>query len=118
MLATASCSVRHAEEVAIVDVAGTIVLGDPTNLLRDTIRELVEHGHTRILLNLDKVEFIDSSGIATLVNALTYVRDHRGDVKLLNLRHNIHDLLQLTRLNTVFQIFDEERAAVSSFGRR
>lgn len=116
MVATAAASrVRIAHDIAVLDLSGSIVLGDPCNLLRDTIRDLVDKGTRRILLNFAQVDYIDSSGIAALVNSFSYIRDHNGDIKLLHLRNNIHDLLQLTRLNTIFDTFDDEPAALASF---
>ena len=115
MITTAGCNLRELKGVSILDLTGTITLGDGTELVRNTIRELIAKGRTRLLLNLDKVDFLDSSGIATLVNSYTYARERGASLKLLHLKSNIHDLLQITRLNKLFEIFDDEAAAVASF---
>jgi anti-sigma B factor antagonist len=115
MITTAACSLREVKSVSILDFSGTITLGDGTELVRHSIRDLIAKGRTNILLNLAQVDFLDSSGIATLVNSYTYAREHGARVKLLHLKANIHDLLQITKLNTLFDIFDDEAAAVASF---
>jgi anti-sigma B factor antagonist len=106
---------RQVDSVTVVDVAGRITLGDGSTLLRDTIRELVAKDEKRILLNLGEVSYIDSSGLGELVSAFTQVRKQGGDLKLLNLTRKVHDLLQITKLYTVFDVKDDEASAVKSF---
>jgi anti-sigma B factor antagonist len=86
-------------------------------VLRDTIRDLVGKGQKKILLNLGDVTYIDSSGIGELVSAFTAVRREGGELKLLNLTKKVHDLLQITKLYTVFDIKDDEATAIKAFGK-
>ena len=106
---------RQVNGITIVDLSGRITLGEGSVVLRDTIRDLVSKGNTKILLNLGDVTYIDSSGIGELVSAFTTVRNQSGELKLLNLTKKVHDLLQITKLYTVFDIKDDEAAAVQSF---
>ncbi len=106
---------RQVNGVSIVDLSGRITLGEGSVLLRDTVRDLIAKGEKKILLNLGDVTYIDSSGIGELVSAFTTVRNHGGELKLLNLTKKVHDLLQITKLYTVFDVKDDEAAAVGSF---
>ncbi|PYV62587.1 MAG: anti-sigma factor antagonist [Acidobacteria bacterium] len=106
---------RQVDGVSIVDCSGRITLGEGSVTLRDTVRELLSKGRKKILLNLGEVNYIDSSGIGELVSAFTTVRNQGGDLKLLNLTKKVHDLLQITKLYTVFDVKDDEAAAVKSF---
>jgi anti-sigma B factor antagonist len=108
---------RQIDGITIVDLSGRITLGEGSVVLRDTIRDLVSKGKTRILLNLANVTYIDSSGIGELVSAYTTLRNQGGELKLLSLTKKVHDLLQITKLYTVFDIKDEEAAAVQSFNK-
>ena len=108
---------RQMDGVTIVDMSGRITLGEGSVILRDTIRDLVGKGQKRILLNLGDVTYIDSSGIGELVSAFTAVRREGGELKLLNLTKKVHDLLQITKLYTVFDIKDDEAAAIKSFAK-
>ncbi|HEV8523589.1 MAG TPA: STAS domain-containing protein [Terriglobales bacterium] len=110
-------STRQVNGVTIVDLSGRITLGEGSVVLRDTVRELVGKGQKKILLNLGDVTYIDSSGIGELVSAFTTVRNQGGELKLLNLTKKVHDLLQITKLYTVFDVKDDEAAAVSSFAK-
>ena len=107
---------RQVDGVTSVDLSGRITLGEGSAVLRDTVRELIRKGQKKILLNLAEVSYIDSSGIGELVSAYTSLRNQAGDLKLLNLTKKVHDLLQITKLYTVFDIKDDEAAAVASFG--
>jgi anti-sigma B factor antagonist len=98
-------------------MSGRITLGEGSVILRDTIRDLVGKGQKKILLNLGDVTYIDSSGIGELVSAFTAVRREGGELKLLNLTKKVHDLLQITKLYTVFDIKDDEAAAIKSFAK-
>ena len=108
-------SIRQANGVTIVDCSGRIVLGDGSEILKDVVRELLSKGQKEIVLNLGGVNYIDSSGIGELVSAFTTVRKQRGDLKLLNLTKKVHDLLQITKLYTVFDVKDDEAGAIKSF---
>jgi len=106
---------RQAEDVIIVDLAGRLTLGEATGSVREAIRGLVAGGKKKILLNLASVSYIDSAGLGELVSAFTTVTNQGGKLKLLNLTQRVHDLLQVTKLATVFEFFDDEAAAVRSF---
>jgi anti-sigma B factor antagonist len=106
---------REVGAVTIVDLSGRISLGEGSALLRKTIRGLLEDGQTKILLNLGDVNYIDSSGIGELVSGFTAVRSRDGELKLLNLTKKVHDLLQITKLFTVFDVYTDEGSAVSSY---
>ncbi|PYV91065.1 MAG: anti-sigma factor antagonist [Acidobacteria bacterium] len=108
-------STRQVNGITIVDCSGRITLGEGSVVLKDAIRDLLSKGQKRILLNLGDVNYIDSSGIGELVSAFTTVRNQGGDLKLLNLTKKVHDLLQITKLYTVFDVKDDEAAAVKAF---
>src|ERR1700760_3598326 len=108
---------RQINGVTVVDMSGRITLGEGSVVLRDSVRDLVTKGQRKILLNLGDVTYIDSSGIGELVSAFTTVRNQGGDLKLLNLTKKVHDLLQITKLYTVFDVKDDEASAVASFAR-
>ncbi|MFB3777056.1 MAG: STAS domain-containing protein [Bryobacteraceae bacterium] len=106
---------RQVGDVSVVDVAGRITLGEGASALRETIRGLVAKDHKKIILNLSEVSYIDSSGIGELVSGFTTVTNHGGVLKLLGLTKRVQDLLQITKLYTVFDIYDSEASAVRSF---
>ena len=108
---------RQVDGVTILDLSGRITLGEGSVQLRDAIRDLLSKGQKLILLNLADVNYIDSSGIGELVSAYTTVRNQGGELKLLNLTKKVHDLLQITKLYTVFDVKDEEATAIASFTR-
>jgi len=114
---TMKASSRKVDGVTIVDLSGRIRLGEGSVVLRDTVKELSTQGNKKILLNLGDVTYIDSSGIGELVSAFTSVRNAGGELKLLNLTKKVHDLLQITKLYTVFDISDDEASAIASFNR-
>jgi anti-sigma B factor antagonist len=109
-------TVRQVDSVTVIDVSGRITLGEGCTQLRDLIRELLGKGSKNLLLNLADVTYIDSSGIGELVSGFTTVANQGGQLKLLNLTKKVHDLLQITKLYTVFDVHDDEAKAVSSFG--
>ncbi|MGH9713513.1 MAG: STAS domain-containing protein [Candidatus Acidiferrales bacterium] len=106
---------REIGEIVIVDFSGKITLGEGSSTLRHTIRELIDRGHRKIVLNLFDVDYIDSSGIGELVSGYTTVKNASGDMKLLHLTKRVHDLLQITRLFTVFDVRSDEDDALRSF---
>lgn len=108
-------STRQVGDVTVVDVAGRITLGEGSSALRDTLRDMVGQGHKKMLLNLGDVSYIDSSGIGELVSGFTTVTNQGGQLKLLNLTKRVKDLLQITKLYTVFDVHDDEASAVRSF---
>jgi anti-sigma B factor antagonist len=106
---------REIDGAVILDFHGRLVLGEDTVLLREQVRALIAKGQKKILLNLQDVPYIDSSGLGELVSAFTAARKEGGDLKLLNLAPKVHGLLQITKLYTVFEVYDDEEAALSSF---
>ncbi len=115
---TMKASTRQVNGVTVVDMSGRITLGEGSVILRDSIRDLLGKGQKKILLNLGDVTYIDSSGIGELVSAFTSVRNQGGELKLLNLTKKVHDLLQITKLYTVFDVKDDEASAVKAFAGR
>ena len=108
-------STRQIQDVTVVDLSGQIKLGEGSSVLRDTVKDLLSKGHRKILLNLGEITYIDSSGIGELISAFTSVRNQGGDLKLLHLTKKIHDLLQITKLYTVFDVKDDEAEALATF---
>jgi anti-sigma B factor antagonist len=106
---------RQVGDVSVMDAAGRITLGEGSSIFRETLRELVTKGQKKVLLNLADVSYIDSSGIGELVSGFTTVTNQGGQLKLLNLNKRVQDLLQITKLYTVFEVFDDEASAVRSF---
>ena len=106
---------REVSHVTIVDINGRITLGDETGQLRDTVRKLLAVGKKKIVLNLADVDYIDSSGVGELVSSFTAVRNAGGELKLLSLTKKVSDVLQVTKLYTVFDIKEDEFTAVKSF---
>ena len=107
---------REVDGVTVLDLSGRITLGEGSVQLREAIRDLISKGSRTILLNMGDVNYIDSSGIGELVSAFTSVRREGGELKLLKLTKKVHDLLQITKLYTVFDVKDDEAVAVKAFG--
>jgi anti-sigma B factor antagonist len=106
---------RQVDGVTILDLSGRITLGEGSVTLRDAVHDVAAKGSKHILLNLENISYIDSSGIGELVSAFTSVKNSGGELKLLNLTKKVHDLLQITKLYTVFDIKDDEASAVAAF---
>jgi anti-sigma B factor antagonist len=106
---------RDVGQVTVIDFGGKITLGDGSALLRKTVRQLLDDNRYKILINLADVDYIDSSGIGELVHAYTSVQNRDGELKLLHLTRKVRDLLQITKLYTVFDVHTDEAAAVRSF---
>jgi anti-sigma B factor antagonist len=106
---------REVEGVVVLDLNGRITLGEGSVQLRDAIRGLIGQGKKNVLLNMGEVNYIDSSGLGELVSAYTTAKNQQAEVKLLKLTRKVHDLLQLTKLYTVFDIKDDEASAIASF---
>ena len=108
-------STRQVDGVTIVDCSGRITLGEGSIVLRDNVKDLLAKGQKKLVLNLGDVNYIDSSGIGELVSGFTTAANQGGQLKLLNLTKKVHDLLQITKLYTVFEVHNEEAAAIRSF---
>lgn len=106
---------RQVGDVTVIDASGRITLGEGASNFRDSIRDLVTKGNKKMLLNLGDVSYIDSSGIGELVSGFTTVTNSGGSLKLVGLNKRVKDLLQITKLYTVFEVFDDEAAALRSF---
>jgi anti-sigma B factor antagonist len=105
---------RRLDDVVILDLSGRITLGEGTVVIRDAVQKLLSGGDRKFVMNLADVDYIDSAGLGELVTAFTTVRGEGGQVKLLNLTHRIRDLLQITKLLTVFDAYENETEAIKS----
>ena len=108
---------REVDGITIVDCSGRITLGEGSVVLRDAVKDLLTKGQKKILLNLGDVNYIDSSGIGELVSAYTSVQRQGGELKLLHLTKKVHDLLQITKLYTVFDVQEDEPNAIKAFSK-
>jgi anti-sigma B factor antagonist len=106
---------RQVGDVTVIDAVGRITLGEGSSTFRDSVKDLVTKGNKKILMNLAEVSYIDSSGIGELVSGFTTVSNAGGNLKLLKLTKRIQDLLQITKLYTIFEVFDDEATALASF---
>jgi anti-sigma B factor antagonist len=114
-LANLKISTRHVDGISVVDVSGRITLGEASNMLRDQVNDLISKGDKRILLNLAEVDYCDSAGMGVLVSCLSTVRGKGGELRLVNLTKRVHDLLQITKLYNLFNVKENEVAAVAAF---
>ena len=108
-------NVREVGGVSIIDLSGRITLGEGSEVLREAVRDVLSNGQKNILVNLGEVSYIDSSGLGTLVSAYTTGATQGAKIKLVNVQKKVGDLLQITKLFTVFESFDNESAAVGSY---
>jgi anti-sigma B factor antagonist len=108
-------STRLIDNVVIVDTIGELRLGEGTNVVRRVVTDLVDQNYKNILLNLRDVRHIDSAGVGELMSCYTTVQNRGGKLKLMNLSKNVHNLLQITKLYTIFEVEDDESTAVASF---
>ena len=106
---------RQVGDVTVMDAGGRITLGEGASAFRDMIRDLAAKGNKKLLLNLSEVSYIDSSGIGEMVSGFTTVTNSGGQLKLVGLSKRVKDLLQITKLYTVFEVYDDESEAVRSF---
>ena len=106
---------REVNGVTVLDLAGRITLGSGSQQLRDAIHNLVGEGRKKILLNLAEINYIDSSGVGELVGAFTTVRREGGDLKLMRLTKKVRDLMQMTKLYSVFDVKEDEASALAAF---
>lgn len=111
-------SVRQEGDVTILDLSGRITLGDGWGKLRDTVRQLLAEGRRRVLLNMKDVTYIDSAGLGELVGSYATMTNQGGQMKLLYAENKVRDVLQVTRLYSVFENFSDEAAALRSFETR
>jgi anti-sigma B factor antagonist len=110
--------IRETADATILDISGRITLGESLADLRDSIREALAGDQKNLLLNLAEVSYIDSSGLGQLIGSYATVTSRGGQMKLLNLQKRVNDLLQITKLLTVFETYTNEEAALKSFGRK
>jgi len=112
---TSNVSVRLMGSVSVLELSGHITLEDGCGAIRDAVQNLIAKGERNVLVNLSEVNHIDSAGLGELVSSYAAVRNHHGQLKLLDVGGKVHDLLQMTKLYTVFEVFADEAAAVESF---
>jgi anti-sigma B factor antagonist len=106
---------REVGGITVVNLSGRLTLGDASAQLRQSLKDLIDGGKKKIVLNLGEVGYIDSSGLGELVSSFTTVRNSGGELKLANLTQKVNDLLTVTKLYTVFEVHNDEQAAISSF---
>jgi anti-sigma B factor antagonist len=109
-------TIRNNGGIAIVDLKGTITLGENTAILRNEMQTLLSQGTTNIILNMAQITYVDSAGLGELVGVYTTAANKRASVKLLHLQDKMRSLMQITKLHTVFSVFDDEQSAITSFG--
>ena len=110
-------AVRDSSGVAIVDLSGRITLGEGSGTVRNTIKELADQGKRNILLNLGEVSYIDSAGLGEMIGSYATITNQGGKIKLLNVQKKVKDLLQVTKLYSIFEAFESESAALASFSQ-
>ena len=106
---------RQVGTVSIVDLNGKITLGESSGVLRDELNSLLAMGQKHIVVNMANVSYVDSAGLGELVGKYTTATNQGGSIKLLHLQGKMKDLLQITKLHTIFPIFEDEKEAVASF---
>ena len=106
---------RQVDHITILDLNGRITIGEGSSQFRESVRRLMDQARNRVVLNFAEVNYVDSSGIGELVSAYTSLNNQGGQLKLLNLPKRIRDLLRITKLDTVFEIFEDEATALRSF---
>lgn len=106
---------REVDGVTILDASGRITMGEGSVVLRNRVRQELDSGEQQIIINLADVSYVDSSGLGELISAFTTAKNRGVTLKLLNLTKRIHELMQITKLYTVFDVYDSEDAAVKSF---
>ena len=106
---------REIGDVTVIDMDGRITLGEGSALLRDLVRQYLGKGRKKIVLNLAGITYIDSTGLGELVSGYRLMKSEDGEIKLLNLNKKVSDLLQITKLYTVFDIHSQEAQALASF---
>jgi anti-sigma B factor antagonist len=112
-----TAKVRHVGNVAVLDLDGKVTLGESTGLLRENLQRLLAQGDKNIVLNLAGVSYVDSAGLGELVGVYTTAKNQRGAVKLLNMQKKLNDLMQITKLHTIFESYSDEQKAIASFAQ-
>jgi anti-sigma B factor antagonist len=107
---------REVKDIVIIDVSGRLMMGESVSQIRDEIHDQSGQGARKILLNLAEVTYIDSAGLGELTASYTSMKNRGGQLKLLSLTKRVHDLMQITKLYTVFDVYDDEKTALASFG--
>ena len=108
---------RTVDGILAIECIGRIVFGDESSMLRDDVKKAIADGQKRIVLNLAEINYIDSGGLGTLVALHTTARNAGASIKLANLTKRVGDLMQLTKLLTVFEVYDSVEEAIKSFGK-
>lgn len=106
---------RQIKDVTVLDSAGRITIGEEVGIVRDTVTKLLANGQKKFLLNLAEINYIDSAGLGGLIAVSTNVAEKGGKLKLVNLTKRVHDLLQITHTYKIFEVYDDEAAALNSF---
>lgn len=107
---------REVKDIMILDLSGQLTLGEASAALRDEVHDAVSNGFRKVLVNLAEVTYIDSAGLGELTAAYMSVKNREGTLKLVKLTKRVHDLMQITKLYTIFEVYDDERKAIASFG--
>ncbi len=108
---------REVEGIIVMDLRGRVTLGEATGKVRETIRVIVTGGHRKVLLNLSELDYLDSAGLGEIIGAYTTMRNAGGEMKLLGVTGRALDLLQVTKLATLFELFSEEAEGLKSFSQ-
>ena len=111
-------NIRETAQAAILDMSGRLTLGEALGDFRDSIREALAGEQKNILLNLAEVSYIDSSGLGQMIGSYATITSRGGQMKLLNLQKKVKDLMQITKLITVFESYTDEKAALGSFAAK
>lgn len=115
MIVTIKMTNREVDGVSVVTLDGRIVLGEESNSFREKLKSMLAEGKKKIVLNMANIKYIDSSGLGTLVAAHVSAKNQGASVRLCNLGNKFHEIMQMTKLLTIFDVYDTEAAAVSSF---
>lgn len=107
---------REVKDTTIIDLTGRLTMGEPCKALRDEVHDVLVQGNRKVLFNLGDVTYIDSAGLGELTSAWMSVKNRGGELKLVNLTKRVEDLMQITKLLTVFDVHDDEKKAIASFG--
>ena len=112
---SAKINIRHTGGVTILDVSGRITLGEGSVTLRDAVQEAIKSGTKKLILDMSGVSYMDSSGVGELTGAYASLKNKDCQLKLLHLTKKIDDLMQITKLATIFDIYSDEKEAIASF---
>ena len=109
--------VREDGNVTVIDISGKLMGGEDADVFRDLVHELLDRGRKKIVVNLASLKWINSSGVGILITGYTTMRKNKGDLKLLNVSKKIESILYVTKLNLIFECFDDEQEAIRSYTR-